>query len=213
MTGKTPNPKALRALDRALDDANRYSSDFDAIFGRLPSEAAGALHDIVAYVRHYLLKTRRLSVSRVKHLAAQLIPRHGFRSLCPEVDDEGIIVALGVLNSIASVLRIVDGKFKLNGRPLSGADAITYLVSGSISVRRRQQQRASARKGSQQRTDARKRREARWIEIARPLRGKHPDWSNAELARHVADSQDVHTSESTIRQAIPRLGLSKKPDR
>jgi hypothetical protein len=73
-----------------------------------------------------------------------------------------------------------------------------------------QRQRQNAEKGSKVRSENRQQQEDGWLPVARQFRAKHGDWSNAKLANEVVRAKGVSVSASTIRQALPKHGLSKK---
>lgn len=217
MTDRNTNPGALNAVTAAIKKATRRGKGkFDGVFGSLPDDAAVVLRDIVVYLRQYLLDERRLSKKALRKLAAESLPMNGYRSVSQRAEDDGVRVALSVLNTVCSVMEVGDFQQKLDGQPLSKSEAIMLLLSGRTGVQRHrhmERQRTNAKKGSQARTEGRRNREARWLAVARPLREKHPDWSDSTLARNVTLSKGVSVSASTIRQALPRHGLSKKAAR
>jgi hypothetical protein len=219
---------ALRdAINEAIERANRRSTgEFDGLRGRLPDGASIVLADIIAYLRQYLFDERGFTESRLRKLLTEVLPPihkggQGFRSVSQDSEDSGLTVALGVLNSIASVLRVKDKQISRRNKDgpktrelLTRDEAIWWLLSGDDGLGGRryvQRQREFARRGGQARSDARQRSEDQWHEEARLLRQKHPQWTNSELARHIARNRDK--SQNTVRQALPRLGLSRKPDK
>lgn len=217
MSSREPNPGALKAMNAAIEKANERSRpEFDGVFGSLPEGAATVLGDIVANLRQYLLDEKGVTETELRKLVAEILPHKGLpkglRSVSHRAADEGVRVAIGVLNSIASVLRVRDGQYKFDGQALSKPDAIVLLLAGHDALQRHrhmERQRTNARKGSQVRSENREHREAQWLPIAQTLRGQHPEWSNVKLATQVAHSKGVSVSVSTIRQALTRNGLSK----
>jgi hypothetical protein len=200
MTGKTPDPKALRAMQQGIEKANKRSAgDFNGVFGSLPKEAAAVLHEMLAYVRHYLLEERRLTEAQVKKYAAQLIPASGFHSVSAQAEDEGIKVALGVLNSIVSVLRVEDETYKANGKSLSKRDAIAHLVSGSDGVRGMKVREGGGHRGSWDAgEDTQEQRIQKQQDKVNEVARQNPDWPFRRVANHV--SQLLGVSERTIRR-------------
>lgn len=225
---KRHNPERLAAINEGIEKANsRAVGAFDGLHGSLPEGTAIVLNDIVAYLREYLFDERGFSESQLRKLLAESLPpihkrREGFRSVSKETEDEGMRVALGVLNSIASVLRVRDGQITPRDKggvakcsePLSKDEAVRWLFSGEDGLNRHRylgRQRATARRGAEARSEKRQDREHAWQKIGMPLRTKHPEWSNNRLAQSIARStQGPRASISTIRQAIPKLGLAKK---
>ncbi len=208
MIPKEVDSGLLKAMDQGIEMANKRSSgQFNGVLGSLPKDAARVLDDIVAHLRSYLFDNRGLKEEEIRTTDKGVSVAPKWRH------DEGARVAVGVLNTILSAVRVRNGQFTLDGKPLSKADAVALLLTGPDSPRRRERQRTNAKKGSQARTEGRRNRETRWLELARPLRAKHPEWSDSTLARNVALSKDVYLTASTIRQALRKHGLSKKAAR
>jgi len=202
------NAEVLAAINRGIKKASKRANgngEFDGLCGSLPNGASIVLSDIIAYLRRYLLDDRGLTRKEIRRIAAG-------RSVSQGAQDEGVLVALGVLNSIASVIKVRDDQHRLDGQPLSKSDAIVLLLAGRGGLRHHrhmEQQRKHAKKASESHSEARQRQEAAWLPVARALREKHPDWSNAKLATEVARTKEVTASVSTIRQALRKHGLSK----
>jgi hypothetical protein len=215
MSSKEPNPGALRAVTAGIKKSDKRSrGEFDGLYGGLSNDAAIVLADIVADLRQYLLDEKRLTKATLRKFLADTLPRKGFRSVSQRAEDEGVRVALTVLNSIASVVKVRDGQHKLDGRPLSKAEGTLLLLSGRAGIDRHrymERQRTTAKKGSRIRSETRAHRERCWLEIGTPLRQKHPEWSNSRLATDISRATEHRLN--TIRQALPRLGLSKKTDK
>jgi hypothetical protein len=72
-------------------------------------------------------------------------------------------------------------------------------------------QRISTNKGVKVRKDATAAMRLEWRAIGGPLRDKHPEWSNLELARQIAKRLTVKVRVNTIRLSLPKLGLSRVP--
>jgi hypothetical protein len=208
MKNKEPDPAALEAMTAGLRIAKRRSGgQFDSLFGSLPEGTATVLEDVVTYLRQYLLDERGLAESEIRRIVSG-------RSVSPLAEDEGVKVALGILNSVASVMKVRDDQYKVDSEKLSKSDAIVLLLGGRDALqhhRRKRQQRKYAKEASKLRSEAREHREAVWLPVARMLRERHSEWSNAKLASEVLRAaKGVSVSLSTIRQALPRHGLSKK---
>jgi hypothetical protein len=234
-TEKKPNPGALDAVSSGINKANKRSTaKFDGVLGSLPGETSLVLSHIVEYLREYLFDDKRFSKRKVRKLLEEALPtvhaprrvekktargrqyesveNSGFRSVSTALEDDGVRIAIGILNSIgSSVLRIGDGQIKLDGQLLNSIEVTMYLLSGRAGLARHrymERQRTAANKGSQTRSETREHHERRWVEIGTPLRQKNPELSNMALAKHIARRAEEPVS--TIRQALPRLGLSKK---
>ena len=111
---KRPKAALLAAISEGVEKANKRSfGEFDGLHGSLPEGTATVLNDVVAYLREYLFDERVLpsltsEAYRREHADPQARP--GIPLVSRKIKDEGIRVALGVLNSVASVLRVKDGQ-------------------------------------------------------------------------------------------------------
>jgi hypothetical protein len=174
-----PNPALLAEVNAAIGKANILSSgEFDGLRGSLPDGTAIVLADIVAYLRQYLLDERGLTVEQVHRISSG-------RSVSRLAEDEGVRVALGMMNSIASALR------------LSDKQAIRLLLSGKDGVRGAKVREGGGRRGADIHEERRRRSadmQTRLDEAAR----RYPAWSYRELAEHVASALDC--DERTVRR-------------
>jgi hypothetical protein len=174
-----PNPELLAEVNAAIDQAvSRSSGEFDGLLGSLPGGTAVVLEDVVKHLRRYLLDERGLTENQIRRIAAG-------RSVAQFAQDEGVRVALGVLNSIASALR------------LSDKQAIRLLLSGKDGVRGAKVREGGGRRGADTHEEQRRRVAAMQAMIDETAR-THPAWSYRELAKYVGKA--LGRDERTVRR-------------
>jgi len=195
--------KLLAAVNRGIKKANkRAMGEFDGLHGSLPKGTSIMLSGIISYLREYLLEERRFSRAKVRALLAENLPMihgpgKGFRAVSKDLEDEGVRVALGVLNSIASVLRVRDGQIKLDGRPLSAGDAISLLFSGRDGLRGARVKKGGSKRGADTRAGQQDRRNNMQRAINEAAR-KYPNEGFRRLAERVAGQ--LACDERTVRR-------------
>lgn len=189
---KKPNLGMLAAVNEGIDKANkRTAGGFDGLLGTLPTGTSELLQHIFAYLRHYLLEERRFSVEQVQRLCRAALPpvkpprRKRFPAVPPELEDDGVRVSVGLLNSIASVLR------------LQNQQTIRLLLSGQDGVRGAKVREGGGKRGkdTQQEQD---RRNSEMQSLVDRAAQQNPKWSYRECARHVA--KQLSCSDRTVRR-------------
>lgn len=199
---------ALKLLGAGIEKANKRTiGEFDGLHGSLPDGTSIMLREICDFLRTYLLDDRAFSEARVRALLTKSLPpivpkklskkRKTFRSVPRELEDEGVRVAIGVLNSIASVLRVKDDQIKSSGQPLAADDATSFLLSGTDGLRGAKVRRGGSHRATDTR-DARRYRHAEMQKQIDEISMSHPKWSFRECARHVASKFEC--SERTVRR-------------
>jgi hypothetical protein len=168
------NPAAVRPRD---------ASD---LIAPVPDGTAKVLIDIRDYLLDYLRAWKQLGNVQIRSLMAESLPQKGFRSEPHELADEGIGLAIPLLNLIASMSRVVIKKGStIDGRALTTNEAKRWLASGEPGLRdSRYSERIKefGQKGAQHRTSASRSNQQRWHELGKKLRAQHPTWSNSRLA-------------------------------
>jgi hypothetical protein len=187
---KMPAPGALAAVNAGIQKANALAAGkFRGLLGSLPEGTSIVLADILAYLRQYLFDERRLSKVAVWKLLKESLPsvsepRKRFRSVAKDLHDEGVTVALGVLNSIASAARLDEEKARL-------------LLSGTDGLRGAKVRKGGGKRGS----DTTQRRTSRIRQIQQTfgdVAHQYPKKSYRDLARTVAGR--LSCSERTVRR-------------
>jgi hypothetical protein len=174
-----PKAELLAAISGAIKKASsRSSGEFDGLYGSLPAGTGTLLEDVVAYLRQYLLDERGLAESEIRRIVAG-------RSLSQRAEDEGVRVALGVLNSIASALRVSDKQ------------AVRVLLSGKDGVRGARVREGGGKRGLDTRERQQRRAQAIRDMVEKTAR-QYPDRPYRELARHAARALGCH--ERTVRR-------------
>lgn len=155
----------------------------------------------------------QLEARGVPILAGQRIPRQ-LGQRCAEAtkrlesDDLHDIPLTTALRWAAS------GEFQRAGKllkelVLSEGQQIVIERLAQLGSRVRTQRRRYSRLGNDEKRRAAEEKAARWREIGKPLRTKNPGKSNSWLAEQIA-TKSPGDKVSTIRAALPKLGLSKK---
>ena len=154
------------------------------------------LQDIISYLRRYLRHERGYSEEQVQHFCECLMPlgkqqRSHFRSVPQEIDDEGVKVSIGLLNSIAST------------QGIQNKEILRLLLSGKDGVRGAKVREGGSKRGPDIREDQARRKKAMQAMVD-SMAHKNPERSFREIAEHVAKHFGVH--ETTIRKntANPR---------
>lgn len=194
----SPRPDLLAEVTAAIDKADsRGKRAFDGLVGRLPEGASPLLGEILDYLGRYLLDERGFSEKRIRRLCAEAQPLRResggeFRSVSREFDDAGISLAVGILNSIASALR------------LSDRQSIRLLLSGTDGVRGEKVRKGGGDRGFDTR-EAQQSRLLRMQAMVDEAARKSPDVPYREIAARVAAAVGCH--ERTIRRNVrdPRL--------
>lgn len=203
----------LDAVNAGISEANRLADGtFDGVLGSLPSGSSQLLADILAYLRWYLLTERKLREPQVRALLSKSVPPihkpgQGLRSVPRNCDDPGIGLAIGILNSIASALKLENRSVKINGREYSGADAVALLLGGRDGLRGMKVRLGGAHRGSDTRMSAQAVDDLH-REMQRAINeeaSSHPDEGFKKLAERVAAR--FSCNERTIRRN------TKKPRR
>jgi hypothetical protein len=109
---------------------------------------------------------------------------------------------------------VTQGEYARGGkvfRDAVSAEAVRANEAGAakLGTRIRKQRREYSKKGNEKRAADAERKRQEWLKIGKPLRAKHPDKSNSWLAAEIA-KKFPGTKKSSIRVAIPSLGLSRQ---
>lgn len=201
-----PSAELLAQVTAAIAKADRRSRrKFDGLLGSLAEEAPPLLSEIFGYLQRYLLDERGFSEERVRRLYSEaLLPRERrpplkegdheseFRSTSPELEDEGVKVALGVLNSIASALTINDKQ------------TVRLLLSGKDGLRGAKVREGGGRRGASVQEE-RGRYVAGMQAMLDETACRYPAWGYRKLADHVGRA--FGCDERTVRRNTrnPRL--------
>jgi hypothetical protein len=106
-----------------------------------------------------------------------------------------------------------NGKFERAGRLIrevmerEGEQAIQRQLA-AIGARARAQRKDFSERGNASKKATVTQNHSKWLSIGKRLRDKHPHKSNAWLAKEIA--RESGHKESTIRAALPKLGLQRK---
>lgn len=191
-------------ISAAIDRAPLQSSRFDELNCSFPDGTPTVLTELIGYLSGYLLKEKGLTVKRVLALMATALPPKGrkshFRSVPLELEvafeNEGIRVAIDILNSIASALRLIDRQ------------KVRLLLSGTDGVRGAKVREGGGNRGVDTR-EAQQSRVRAMQDLVEETARMHPDVPYREIARLVARSLGCH--ERTIRRNVqdPRMKGSR----
>lgn len=189
-------------VDAAIKRASeRSSGQFDGLYGSLPDGASIVLKEIVGYLRSYLLEERRIKEPRVRALMAAALPPETrashFRSVPRELEDEGIRVAIGLLNTLSSIFRVKDGQIALDGEPLSVQESYAYLLSGRDGLRGAKVRAGGSHRGADTKED-RTRRYRQMQQLVDQAADKNPQGTFREWAQSAAHELQCH--ETTVRK-------------
>jgi hypothetical protein len=193
----------LAAVSAGIRKANRRANgEFDGLHGSLPEGTARLLDGILGYLRSYLLDERELSETRLRALLAESLNIQGkqFQSTSRELADEGVRIAIGILCTVWSALKIDNGTGTLGSGRRDAADVRAILLSGifgltGAKVRRGGSKGAATVHGSM--VDRERRRSAMQTAMDRAARD-HPRLKYRALALLVGAKLGCH--ERTIRK-------------
>lgn len=170
------------AVERGIKKARKnVDGEFDGLRGRLPDGTSVVLSDIVAYLRQYLLEEKGFA----KALSRRKSSRRASFLAVRSAQDDGVRVAVDVLDSIASAVR------------LGNKQAARLLLSGSDGVRGEKVREGGRRRGADikaEHSDRIFKLKQRFDELAQ----LHPKDSHRILAEQVALEFDCH--ERTVRR-------------
>lgn len=105
----------MDAVNAGIAEANRRAAaKFDGLHGNLADEAAGLPDDAYGTVLDhiwndlydYLLIEKRFRKTKIRRLLAENLPSDSFQSVSRDSEDEGVRIALTVMNTIASATRL-----------------------------------------------------------------------------------------------------------
>lgn len=209
MNSKSKNAAVRSKMDDSLkEERRRGTGEFDGLLGSFPEGTSIVLSDIIGYLRRYLLDERGFSEAEIlKLLNEHLTPLHekamGFSSYKPL--DEGMYVAVGILNSIRSALRVTGKQLtprNKHGRPiydrkLTDDEHVRLLISGPDGLRGARVRAGGGRRGLDIKTE----RQLRVTEMQRKINeaaAKFPQMDYRNLARRVA--AELKCSERTVRR-------------
>jgi hypothetical protein len=174
-------------------------ADSDAIaklYGRLPEWLPEPVHLQMTQALASLRNAGQ-SVAQIARTIAQA-RRNRIKAPGTAVDAVDFIKSANLLAHVQWALSLGEGR------------AIQEL-GGSIAAlgnRVQRDRRALPKQGNAAKKQAALARESKWTAIGGPLRGNHPYKSDTWLAEMIA--RRTGDNKSTIRAAIPRLGLTKK---
>jgi hypothetical protein len=190
---KRPILESFAAHGRAESESNRAA--IARLFGELPAWLPESVNEAIDNALAVMKSAgqspdRIFGVVRRAQRDAVFIP-------ATALEPADFIKSAYYLAHVQQALRL--GKARAL-RKLSGPDA-------ELGNRTRTQRQAFSAKGNAERTKRARSNDDKWTAIGRPLREKHPFWSDAQLAREI--SRRSNGAHSTVRAALKRLGLSK----
>ena len=203
-------PKTLLAWT-TKEQRRRATGEFDDLLGSFPEGTSVVLSDILSYLQEYLFDYKHLSEEEVRRLLDERQTRihkkgGGFRAFAGHLD-EGVDVAVGILNSIRSTLRVKGTQItpkKLNGRPiykreLTAEERVRFLLSGLDGLRGARVRIGGGKRSQKWGDENDKERWYRQMqELIDEAARQRPYCSYRQLAKYVAQTKGC--SERTVRR-------------